>query len=88
MANYRLELLGKGAASDPNDGLTILTLSGDEEMSTVPCYSLEVLSRNADIRPREVLMQAYSVKCDFDDEEGNWHTRYFTGHAVKFSPAC
>lgn len=86
MANYRLELLGKGAASDPNDGLTILTLSGDEEMSKVPCYSLEVLSRNADIRPREVLMQAYSVKCDFDDEEGNWHTRYFTGHAVKFSP--
>ena len=69
MANYRLELLGKGAASDPNDGLTILTLSGDEEMSKVPCYSLEVLSRNADIRPREVLMQAYNIKCNFDNKK-------------------
>lgn len=86
MANYRLELLGKGAASDPDNGLTILTLSGDEDMSKVPCYSIEVLSRNADIRPNEVLMQAYSVKCAFDDEEGNWHSRYFNGHAVKFSP--
>lgn len=86
MANYRLELLGKGAASDPNDGLTILTLSGDEEMSKVPRYSLEVLSRDAGIRPSEVLMQAFSVKCEFDDAQGEKHTRYFSGHAVKFSP--
>ena len=86
MSNYRLELLGKGAANDPNDGLAILTLSSDEEMSKVPVYSIEVLSRDTSIRPSEVLMQVFSVKCEFDDEQGEKHTRYFTGHAVKFSP--
>ena len=86
MTTYTLKLSGEGAANDPDKGLAVYRLTGSEHMSQMPAYTIEALARSAVIAPRDVLMQHYTVCCEFSDKSGDKHQRHFSGYAVKFTP--
>ena len=86
MTTYTLKLSGEGAANDPDKGLAVYRLTGNEHLSQMPAYTIEALARSAVIAPRDVLMQHYTVCCEFSDKSGDKHQRHFSGYAVKFTP--
>ncbi len=63
------------------DVLVLTAFSGEEEMSRLFSYGLEMLSSNHDIKPADLVGKSVSFRCNMEDGTPRW----FNGHVARFS---